>query len=90
MSDAALKQLTAGVYAKSSGIPSATGRAVGLIAARIRLQAYTLTFIDGFHLIAWACVLALLLIAMLRKPPLNYRELSFPDEQSPALLKEKT
>jgi DHA2 family multidrug resistance protein len=89
-SEAALKQLTAGLYAKSSGIQAATGRAVGLIAARVRLQAYTLTFIDGFHLIAWACVLALLLIALLRKSPLNYRELSFPDEQSPPLHKEKT
>jgi hypothetical protein len=49
----------------------------------VRLQAYTLTFIDGFHLIAWACVLALLLIALLRKSPLNYGELSFPDGDLP-------
>jgi DHA2 family multidrug resistance protein len=81
--DAALRQLAAGLYAKSSGLPAATGRAVGLIGARVRLQAYALTFIDGFHLVAWACVAALLLIALLRKSPLNYRELSFPDEVSP-------
>jgi DHA2 family multidrug resistance protein len=80
--DAALKQLTAGLYAKSSGLPAAAGRAVGLISARVRLQAYTLTFIDGFHLIAWACVVALLLIALLHKSPLNYRELGFPDEDA--------
>lgn len=80
-SDAAIRQLTGGLYAKSSGLPAATGRAVGLISARLRLQAYTLTFIDGFHLIAWACVAALLLIALLKKSPLHYGELGFPEEE---------
>jgi len=79
LDEASIRQLTAGFYAKSSGLAAAAGRAVGLTDARVRLQAYTLTFIDGFHLIAWACVLALLLIALLRKSPLNYGELSFPD-----------
>ena len=82
--EASIKQLAAGLYAKSSGAPAATGRAVGLIAARVRLQAYTLTFIDGFHLIAWACVLALLLIALLRKSPLNYQELASPGDSASA------
>jgi len=90
INDAALKQLTAGLYAKSSGLHDATGRAIGLIGARVRLQAYTLTFIDGFHLVAWACVAALLLIALLRKSPLNYRELGFPDSEAPARLEEKS
>jgi DHA2 family multidrug resistance protein len=88
-SDTAIKQLAAGLYAKSSGAPAAAGRAVGLIGARVRLQAYTLTFIDGFHLIAWACVAALLLVALLRKSPLNYGELGFPDGEAPAPIKEK-
>jgi MFS transporter, DHA2 family, multidrug resistance protein len=82
--DAAIRQLTAGLYAKSSGLPAATGRAVGLISARVRLQAYTLTFIDGFHLVAWACVVALFLVAMLKKAPLHYGEIGFPDEAEPA------
>jgi len=77
--DASIRQLAAGLYAKSSGVPAATGRAVGIIAGRVRLQSFALTFVDGFRLIAWACVLALLLIALLRKSPLNYSELSFPD-----------
>ncbi len=77
--DTAIRQLAAGLYAKSSGLPAATGRAVGLIGARVRLQAYTLSFIDGFHLIAWACLAALLLIALLKKSPLHYGELGFPD-----------
>jgi len=82
ISEAAIRQLTAGLSGKSSGLPAATGRAVGLVSARVRLQAYTLTFIDGFHLIAWACVAVLLLIALLKKSPLDYRELGLPEEES--------
>jgi len=43
---------------------------------RLRLEAYTLTFIDGFHLLAWTCVMALVLIALLRRSPLDYGDLS--------------
>jgi MFS transporter, DHA2 family, multidrug resistance protein len=88
--DAALRQLAAELYAKSSGLPASTGRAVGLIAARVRLQAYTLTFIDGFYLVAWACVAALLLIALLRKAPLNYRQLAFQEAETSAVRGTKT
>jgi len=85
LDEASIRQMTAGLYAKSSGLVTATGRAVGLTGARVRLQAYTLSFVAGFHLIAWACVLALLLIALLRNSPLNYGELGFPDDgPSPA------
>ncbi len=84
LDDASIRQLTAGFYGKSSGLAAATGRAVGLIGGRVRLQSYTLTFIDGFHLIAWVCVAALLLIALLRPSPLNFGELSFPDGETSA------
>ena len=82
---AAVSQLAAGLYGKSAGMAAATGRAVGIVNARLRLQAYSLSFIDGFHLIAWDCVLALLLIALLRKAPLNYGELAYPEEAAPAV-----
>ena len=78
---ASIHQLTAGLYGKSSGL--ATGRAIDLIGARVRLQAYTLTVIDGFYLIGWACFASLLIIALLRKSPLNYGELAFPDANAP-------
>jgi len=84
LTDASIRQLAAGLYTKSSSLSAATGRAVGLISARVRLQAYTLTFIDGFHVIAWACVLCLLLIALLKKAPLHFGELGFPDDAAPA------
>jgi DHA2 family multidrug resistance protein len=68
--------LTAGLYAKSSSLANAGSRAVGLLAARVRLQAFSLSIIDGFLLIAWSCVCALILVALLRKSPLNYGDLS--------------
>jgi DHA2 family multidrug resistance protein len=84
VTDTSVHQLTAGLYGKSAGLSSATGRAVDLVGARIRLQAYTLTFIDGFHLICWACVAALLLAALARKAPLDYGELAFGPQASGA------
>lgn len=78
--DTAIGQLRAGLLGKSAGVAAATGRAVGIVSVRLRLQAYALSFIDAFHLIAWGCVVALLLVALLRKAPLNYGELAYPEE----------
>jgi MFS transporter, DHA2 family, multidrug resistance protein len=77
ITDSSVHQLTAGLSGKSAGLSAASGRAIGLVAGRLRLQAYTLTFIDGFHLICAACVVALLLTALLRRAPLDYGELAF-------------
>ena len=71
-----LHAMTAGLYAKSYGLVTATARAADLIAARVRLQAYSLSIIDGFLLISWSCVCALVFVALLRKSPLNYGDLS--------------
>ena len=71
-----LNGLAAGVYAKSPGMAAAGARAAGLIGARLRLQAYSLSLIDGFLLVAWTCAIALLFVALLRKSPLNYGDLS--------------
>ena len=68
--------LSAGLADRSSGAAAAAGRAVGLVAGSVRLQAYTLSFIDAFHLIVWASVATLLLIATVRRFPLNYRDLA--------------
>ena len=76
ITDSNIQELAAGVYSKSSGIAAATGRAVGIMSGRLRLQAYTLSINDGFYLVAWTCVIALLLVALLRKSPLNYGDLS--------------
>jgi MFS transporter, DHA2 family, multidrug resistance protein len=76
LTDLNIHAMTAGLYAKSSGLVTAGARAVDLIAARMRLQAFSLSIIDGFLLIAWSCVCALILVALLRKSPLNYGDLS--------------
>jgi DHA2 family multidrug resistance protein len=75
ITDANLHGLTAALASKSAGLGAATGRAAGVIGGRIRLEAYALTYIDAFYFIAWACVLALLLIAVLRRSPLNYAQI---------------
>jgi DHA2 family multidrug resistance protein len=75
LTDGTLHGLAAGLSAKSSGLVAATGRAAGIIDSKLRLQAYSLTFIDAFHLISWSCVGMLVLTAVLRKAPLNFRQL---------------
>jgi MFS transporter, DHA2 family, multidrug resistance protein len=68
--------LTAGLYARSSGTAAAGARAIDLMAARVRLQAYSLSLLDGFLLIAWSCACALIFVALLRRSPLDYGDLS--------------
>ena len=76
ITDGSIRQLTAGLFGKSSGLGQATGRAVDVVSARLRLQAYTLSLIDGFYLVAWVSVIALVLVALLRESPLKYGDLS--------------
>jgi MFS transporter, DHA2 family, multidrug resistance protein len=82
ITDFNIHAITAKFLSRSSGAAEATGRAAGLIGGRLRLEAYTLSIIDGFYLVAWACVIALLVIALLRRAPLDYADLSM--TQSPS------
>src|SRR5260370_5062141 len=63
--------MTAGLYAKSYSLAAAGARSVDLIAARLRLQAYSLSIIDGFLLIAWSWACALILFPLLRRSSRN-------------------
>ena len=81
ITDGTLHHLSLGLYSKSAGLEAAMGRAIGVMGGRLRLEAYTQTFIDGFHLLAWSCVVALLLIALLRRSPLDYGDLSMVQQQ---------
>src|SRR5271170_6710355 len=76
ITDQNVHAMTAGLYAKSSGMATAGARAIDLIAARLRLQAYNLSINDGSLLIAWSCACALIFVALLRKSPLDYGDLS--------------
>jgi DHA2 family multidrug resistance protein len=79
--------MTASLYSKSSGMAAAGARAIDLIAARLRLQAYSLSILDGFLLIAWSCACALIFVALLRQSPLDYGDLSA-QQRIPASAKE--
>jgi len=76
ITDQNVHAMTAWLYGHSAGIGTAGARAVDVIAMRLRLQAYSLSINDGFLLIAWSCVCALLLIALLRQAPFDYGDLS--------------
>ncbi len=81
ITDGNLHAMAAGVYAKSPGAAAAAARAADLLAGRLRLQAYALSLIDGFFLVAWTCVVGLLLTALLRKSPMDYGDLSAVQQQ---------
>jgi len=81
ITDTNIHKLAAGLLSKSSGVAAATARAVGVISARVRLQAYTLSINDGFYLVAWVCAVMLVLTVLLRKSPLNYGDLAVIQEQ---------
>jgi MFS transporter, DHA2 family, multidrug resistance protein len=82
IADGTVRHLAAGFAAKSSGAMAATARALGIIDSKLRLQAFSLTFIDAFHLVAWACVGMLLLTTLLRKFPMGFGELTTPQQVS--------
>ena len=76
VTDGTLRGLAAGLAAKSSGAVAASGRALGIVDSKLRLQAYALTYIDAFHLVAWACAAMMLATALLRKSPVGFGQLS--------------
>lgn len=81
-----IHQMAAGVYPNSSGVGGAVGRAVGILSGRVRLQAYTLTVIDGFYLVAWACVIGMVLDALMHESPLKYGDIvTFQPTPAPGL-----
>ncbi len=70
IADHVLRGVSAGLGPRSAGL--AAERATAIIDGKIRLEAYTLTFVDAFHLVAWVCVATLVLIALLRRSPIGY------------------
>src|SRR6266446_4912330 len=90
ITDGSLRNLTAKLFSHSSGLAAAARGAVAVVSGRLRLEAYTLSIIDGFYLVAWACAIALLLVALLRKSPLSYADLSAVQPPPPAPQKAKS
>ena len=82
LTDRTLHGLAAGLAGRSNGVVAATGRALDVIESKLRLQAYALTFVDAFHLVAWACVVMLLVTAVLRRSPMSFRQLPALQQES--------
>src|SRR5271170_435126 len=89
ITDGSIRQMTAGLFGKSPGLVDAAGRAVDVVGGRLRLQAYTLSLIDGFYLVAWVSIIALVLVALLRETPLKYGDLSGMQRQQAAVKGDK-
>ena len=66
LTDERLRLLTGAVSGNSAGMDEAQERAATLLGGQVRLQAYTLAYIDAFMLIALVCVGMITLIALLK------------------------
>jgi MFS transporter, DHA2 family, multidrug resistance protein len=62
--------LTAGLVPNSPGPEDAQGRALQVLGGQIKVQAYTLAYLDGFLVIALVATLAIALAALMR--PIKY------------------
>ena len=70
-----LQALTAGMFPKSTGTDEAQMRAIGILSAQVRAQAYTMATSDGFVLVGWMVISFLLLMALLRRPRFSFQDL---------------
>ena len=69
LTDQRLADYAQAVGARSVGDPQAHARATALLAEAVQKQAYVLAYIDGFMVLGFATIVALLLMVLLRPPP---------------------
>src|ERR1700722_8944485 len=62
------------VAGRSIGDPEAQARAIALLARAVQNQAYVLAYIDGFMVLGFAVIGALLLMLLLRDPPAHLEQ----------------
>jgi DHA2 family multidrug resistance protein len=67
----ATEQLAGPFGSRATGIGDPAAQGAGVLASFVRREAYVLSYIDAFWLIAWVSLLAVLLILLLRPPPPN-------------------
>jgi DHA2 family multidrug resistance protein len=72
LTDERLQALSTGLYPGASGMEESQGRAVAALGAEVGRQAATLSYMDGFLLIAWVCVGMMLLYACIKAVKKNY------------------
>jgi DHA2 family multidrug resistance protein len=69
LTDQRLQDYARAVTGRSAGQDEASGRATALLAAAVEKQANVLAYIDGFMILGFAVIGALLLMLLLRDPP---------------------
>jgi len=69
LTDQRLDEYARAVAGRSVGPPEAAARATALLARSVQNQAYVLAYIDGFMVLGFAVMGALLLMLLLRDPP---------------------
>jgi MFS transporter, DHA2 family, multidrug resistance protein len=69
-----LEDYAKSVAGRSVGDPEAAARATALLARAVQNQAYVLAYIDGFMVLGFAVIGALLLMLLLRDPPVHLEQ----------------
>jgi DHA2 family multidrug resistance protein len=67
LTDERLNQLAGGLFPNSSGLPESQNRALAVLDAQVRQQAYTLAISDGFFTIVCVCIGIIALIALMKR-----------------------
>ena len=75
LTDERLRMLSGGLLPASTGSDEAQARAGGLLSQQVRAQAYTLAISDSFVVIACAAAGFLLLMLLMRRGTISYRDL---------------
>ena len=70
-SEGAAAQLAVPFGNRQTGLGDATIQGVGMLARLVQREAYVLSYIDAFWLIAWVSLSGILFILLLRRPPPN-------------------
>ena len=71
LTDQRLQDYAQAVTGRSSGTAEAKARATALLATAVQRQANVLAYIDGFMILGFAVIGALLLMLLLRTPPVQ-------------------
>jgi len=72
LTDERLSQLTGGLFSNSSGLPEAQNRALAILDAQVRQQAYTLAISDGFLTIVFVCIGIIAMIALMKRTKIYF------------------
>lgn len=69
LTDLRIQELGQTVLPRSGGGSEVSARALALLNHAVQIQADVLSYIDGFMLVAWTAVFALVIMLLLRTPP---------------------